>query len=200
MPPNESQPQDYSFITNPSAPPPKQGFSLGDSLPKKLLIIGGGLLILIIVFMVLRGLFGGSSNMDQFLEIAQDQQQIIVVSKTANEQPSLSTANKNSAITTLSSTTTDQRATLEYMAKNGKKVKPKDLAKTVNPNLTAQLTASVAAGTFDATYKDVMSTQLAAYSKHLKAVYDQADGKNGRELLEENYKNAQLLLQQLNTP
>lgn len=150
--------------------------------------------------MVIKGLFGGSSNMDQFLEIAQDQQQIIIVAKTADEQPTLSTASKNSAITTLSSTKTDQQSTLEYLAKNGKKVEPKDLAKTVNPALTEQLTASVAAGTFDSTYKDVMSTQLAAYSKHLKAIYDQTEGKNGRALLQDNYQNAQLLIQQLNTP
>ena len=138
--------------------------------------------------------------MDKFLELAQDQQQIIIVAKTADEQPTLSSVNRNSAITTLSSTTTDQSATIEYMAKNGKKVKPKDLEKTVNPALTEQLTASVAAGTFDSTYKEVMATQLAAYSKNLKSVYEQTGGQNGRELLEKNYQNAQLLLQQLNTP
>lgn len=150
--------------------------------------------------MVVRGLFGGNSNMDKFLELAQDQQQIIIVAKTADEQPTLSSVNRNSAITTLSSTTTDQSATIEYMAKNGKKVKPKDLEKTVNPALTEHLTASVAAGTFDSTYKEVMATQLAAYSKHLKNVYEQTDGRNGRALLEQNYQNTQLLLQQLNTP
>lgn len=199
MPPNQTPPQDYSFITD-STPQPKQSFSAGVSLPKKILIIVGGILFLLIIFMIVRSVFGGSSNMDKFLELAQDQQQIIVVAKTADEQPTLSAVNRNSAITTLSSTKSDQTATLSYMAKNGKKVKPKDLSETVNPKLTEQLTASVAAGTFDSTYKDVMTTQLEAYSKNLKTVYDQTNGQNGRALLEQNYQNAQLLLQQLNTP
>lgn len=199
MPPNQNQPQDYSFITDPT-PQPKQGLSVGPSLPKRIFIVVGGLLLLLIIFMIVKSLFGGNSNMDKFVELTQDQQQIIVVAKTADEQPTLSSVNRNSAITTLSSTTTDQLATIDYMAKNGKKIKTKDLAQTINPKLTEQLTASVAAGTFDSTYKDVMTTQLEAYSRNLKSVYQQTNGKNGKALLEQNYQNTQLLLQQLNTP
>lgn len=207
VPPNAPQPQqniqtpqqpaaDYDFIVHPQERPKPKPFS-NTKLPVKIAIIGGGILFLLIVFNIFRGIIAGPPIGEKFLSVAQDQQQILTIATVASDQQGLSTINSNSVITTKLGITTDQANTLEYMAKTGKKVKPEVLTKTLNSNLTAQLEASAAAGTFNETYKTVMTQQLNAYMNNMAQLYKQIDGKNGRALLDENYKAAKLLLQQL---
>lgn len=186
----------YDFIVNPSEKPkPKPFQNMG--LPVKVAVMGGGIIILLIMFSIVRGVISGPSLGEKFLTIAQDQQQIITVATAASQQQGLSTVNANSAITTQLGITTDQAETVEYMAKNGKKTKAKDLSLMLDGKLAAQLEASAQAGTYNETYKTVMSQQLNAYMNNMAQLYKQIDGKKGKALLDENYKSAKLLLQQL---
>lgn len=202
-PNNSQQPQysqqstpNYDFIINPEQKPKPKLFE-GTKLPVKIAIVGGAIIVLLIVFSILRSIIAGPSVGDKFLSVAQDQQQIISIVTAANEQQGLTNVNTNSAITTQLGITTDQSDTLTYMAKNGKKVDGKVLSATLNSNVTAQLEASAAAGTYNETYKTVMSQELNAYMNNMAQLYKQIDGKNGKALLDSNYKSAKLLLQQL---
>ena len=198
MPP-ASQQQDYEFIVNP-APPPKRNLLAEASLAKRILLILGVLLILIIFFNVLRGILGGKSDAEQFISVAQEQQQLIQIATNASDQQGLSTIATNSAVTTKAGISSDQVATLAYMKKNGVKVKAKQLKATLSASIDEQLTASAEAGTYDQTYKSVMGQQLTAYARHLQTTYKHTSGKKGHQLLTDNYRSAQLLLQQLQTP
>ena len=186
----------YDFIVNPTEKPKKKPFQ-NTGLPVKIAILGGGIIVLLIVFNIFRGIISGPSIGEKFLTIAQDQQQIITVATAASQQQGLSTVNANSAITTQLGVSTDQADTIQYMANNGKKAKTKDLSLMLDSKLTAQLEASAQAGTYNETYKTVMTQQLNAYMNNMAQLYKQIDGKKGKALLDSNYKSAKLLLQQI---
>lgn len=197
--PQQAPPQaasDYEFIVHPDERPRPKPFE-NTKLPVKIAVIGGGVIVLLIIFNILRGVIAGPSVGEKFLSIAQDQQQIITIVTEASKQQGLSTVNANSAITTQLGLGTDQTLTLEYMAKNGKKTKGKDLSILLDGKLIEQLEASAAAGTYNETYKTVMAQQLEAYLNNMSQLYKQIDGQKGKALLDSNYKSAKLLLQQL---
>jgi hypothetical protein len=196
MPPTEQQRPDFDFIVNPT-PPPKRNLFTDASLPKRIAFIGGSLVILFVLFSIIKGVVSGPSDVDLYVSVAQEQQQIIHIASQASTQQGLSSSSLNSALTTAASITTDQSATLTYMQKNGKKVNVKTLAKGVSASIDEQFTASAAAGTYDQTYKSVMEQQLQAYARHLQQVYKQTGGAKGHALLTSNYKSAQLLEKQL---
>lgn len=191
------QPQNYDFIVNPQTEPPKQKFMANTSLPKKIIFFGGALIILFIVFSVAKSVLSGPSDVDKFVSVAQDQQQLISIATTVSQKTGLSTKSINSALTSQLGLSSDQSATLAYMANNGKKVKSKELNAGSSASINQQLTASVEAGTIDQTYQSVMLQELQSYLDNLQKVYKQTDGKKGHALLESNYKSGKLLVQQL---
>ena len=196
MPPTDQSQQNYDFIVNPTPTPKRNPFAEA-SLAKRVAVIGGGLIVLFILFSIVKGIVSGPSEAEQYLSIVQNQQQLIAISSAASKESGLSTKSINSALTAQSSLATDQSATLTYMATNGKKVKPKDLVAKNSASLNAQLAASVEAGTYDQTYQSVMTQQLQTYMQDMQKVYKQTNGKKGHALLDTNYRNANLLLKQL---
>lgn len=86
------------------------------------------------------------------------------------------------------------------MQKNGKKVKTKTLGLKINTMTDQQLTAAATNSTYDATFKQIMQTQLTDYQTAIKQAYQQTAGAKGRKLLNDDYKASQLLLTQLNSP
>lgn len=193
---NPQTANNYEFIVHPDEKPKPKPFE-GTKLPVKIAVVGGGIVVLLIIFNILRGVIAGPSVGEKFLTIAQDQQQIITIAAEASKEPNISTINANSAITTQLGVTTAQADTVEYMARNGKKTKDKDLSLLMNGKLLEQLETSSAAGTYNETYKTIMTQQLEAYMNNMSVLYQQIDGKNGRALLDANYKSAKLLLEQL---
>ncbi len=122
------------------------------------------------------------------------------ISTQTQQQPTLSIANQNFAITAKLSLTSTQTQLLAYMKSNGKKVSTKALSSKVSTTTDKQLSDAVANSTYDATFKQVMQTQLTNYQKDLSAAYKQTKGPKGRQLLNQEYYGAQLLLTQLNSP
>lgn len=200
MPPVNQQPsQDYDFIVN-SATAPKQSPLSNASKPKRIALVAGGLLLLFIIFTVIKGVLSGPSPTELYLPLVKDQQQLIQLANTASQQQGLSTVSTNSALTVQAALASDQTATLDYMSKNGKKLHPKEYTVGLSGALTDQLQTATQAGTYDTTYKDVMSQELQAYSRHLQQVYKQTNGQKGHDLLTKNYQSAELLIQQLQNP
>lgn len=195
------QAQAYDFITNPGAPA-RQPFKLpgGDSIVKRVGIIAGGLVVLLILFVVIKGLFSGSSNLPLFVSVAQDQHELIHLATNASQQQGITTGDQNFAATAQLSLTSAQAATVKYLVANGNKVSLKVLSLKVSTATDAQLTAAGAATTYDQTFQAIMKAKLATYVSSLQQTYKQTTGKNGRALLNNDYNQAQLLLAQLNAP
>jgi hypothetical protein len=168
------------------------------------LYVGGGLVVLLILFSIVKGLLGGGSNLTPFISIAQDQQELIHLTTNATQQQSqgqsMTTIDQNFAITSQLSITSAQAAIIKYMATNGKKVNTKTLSLRINTATDTQLTGSAAAGNYDQTFQAIMKDKLVAYSNGLKQAYKQTSGPKGRTLLADDYRQAQLLLVQLNQP
>ncbi|HMH31092.1 MAG TPA: hypothetical protein VK534_01295 [Methylomirabilota bacterium] len=190
-------PEPFDFIMNPAPPPKKSFLPSTDSLLKRVLIFSGLALVLLFGFVFLRGLFAGGSNMTQFVSIAQEQQAMIHLTENAGKQPNTSVGTQNFTATAQLSLTSSQTAAITYMKNNKQKVSPKALNLKVSPATDTQLEAATAATTFDLTYQDIMKTKLTSYQGSLKQTYNQTKGPKGRALLSDSYKQAQLLIEQL---
>jgi hypothetical protein len=191
---------DYGFIMSPEATPPKRKLPGANSLLAKIVIVAGALILLLIIFSVVRGLLKGSNNFPEYTSLAQDQQSMVHITTDAANQTSISTTNKNFAVTAQTSLSSDQTQILKYLAQNKVKVKQKTLNQKIDPAVDKQLDDAVATNSYDSTFKQVMQAKLTAYTQKLKSTYNHTKGKHGRQLLSQEYANAQLLIDDINSP
>ena len=101
------------------------------------------------------------------------------------------------ALTTELSLTTAKSDLLKYLAQQKIKVNPKKIIYPGAAAIDAQLSASVAASTYDPTFNRVLKTQLTDYQQGLKLAFNKTKGTKGRELLSKQYAGSVLLLSQL---
>lgn len=196
--PQASSSPQYDFIVNPEKP--SRNFSLpgGSSMAVRIGLVAGALIVLFILFSIARGLLSSAPNLEPFVGIAQDQQELLHLANSTNQQTNLTTANQNFSITAQLALADSQKATIQYLQNNGQKVSPKVLALKINAATDERLAASAAATTYNQTFQDIMRTELTTYINNLKQTYGQSKGEKGRALLNDNYNQAQLLLIQLN--
>ena len=168
------------------------------SLAIKAAYIAGGLLVLVVIFIIIKGLLGGS-NLTTFVSAVQDQQEMLHLISNTTQQPNLTVTTQNFAATAQLSLSSVQAADIQYLANNGSKVSVKTLNLKVNLTTDTQLTNAVAAGNYDQTFQSIMNSKLATYINDLKVAYKQAPGPGGRALLNNDYKQANLLITQLNS-
>ena len=201
--PNQDPDQPYDFITN-AAQPPKEPFLNkvpgGNSLVGRIGLAVGGLVVLLVVFLIFKGLLSGPTNVDSFVTIAQQQQELIHLATNASQQPGTSVSNKNLAATMQASLTSSQAATTQYLATNGKKINQKQLDLKVSAATDKQLTDAATAGSYNETFKDVIKNKLATYGATLDQTYRSGPGPKGKTLLEDSYRQVQLFQTQLETP
>lgn len=188
----------YEFIMNPPEPPKQSRFPGSGSLLSRIAIIGGGLVVLLIIANVARGALSGPSPFPSYVSILQDQQVLIYLSTKALEEDSLSSTNRDFASTTQLSMTSSQAALIGYLATNDQVVDAKVLNAKVTPELDKRLETALAATTYNSTFQEVAKTTLVDYTARMQRTYDAFEGKNGRDLLAKDYKQAELLLEQLN--
>jgi hypothetical protein len=196
QPPQPAQ-SNYDFITNPQQYKPKRSLPTGGSKLSRILVVAVGLIILIIAFTVIKGLVSGGGNKAALLHVAQNQQELIHLSTAAAQLQTISADNKNFALTTQLVLTSQKGQLLAYLKQQKQKIDVKQLNLKVSATLDTQLANAAASSTYDATFADVMKSQLIAYQSALKVAYSQTAGANGRKLLNEDYTSARLLLQQL---
>jgi hypothetical protein len=195
--PASSQPhQPYEFFMNP-APPAKKPPLGGSSILTRIALLGGGLVILMIAFVIVKNLLGGGAIPASFTTVAQDQQSLIHLLDNASQQDNLSNDNQNFVATAGLSLNSSQSDVTQYMSKNGKKIDPKQLNLKINDRLDSQLSEAAQASTYNQTFDEIMQAQLNMYLNDLKLAYRQSQGPTGRTLMNDNYKEAQLLLDQL---
>lgn len=194
----------YAFITNPDVPVKRSSSLLtllsGKSLMTRIAVIGGGLVVLLVVISVLRGLVSGSFNLQPFLVVLQDQQELIHITSDASQpqsgQPALPANYQNFLATTKLTVTSAQEQLLIYLAKNNQKVNTAELR--YNTSIDSQLTTAESNDTYTLTFQQIMNSQLDTYKTNLVQAYDKTSGKKGRAQLRSDYNQLKLLIKQFN--
>lgn len=195
-PPPQQNP--YDFIVNPNQSGPKRpGLPGGGSKFGRIAVVAGGAVLLLILLVAVKGLLSTSSIPAKSFTALAAQQQELVHLGSSGMQNAQSGSVKNFALTARLSITTQQADLFTYLSNNGVKLSKKDLAKTLDTQLDAQLTSAASASNFDSTYTSIMKTELTNYQHSLQQTYNQTKGPKGRAMLSNDYDAAQLLLQQL---
>lgn len=199
---NPEQPQapvqpgnDYDFILNPEKPAKKGMLAGGDPFVSKILFILGGAAILMIVgALLVNMLFGGKTNLETIVSIAQSEQEVVRLAAMGEDATTQTVL--NAAINTQLIVKTHQQEWLTFLSRHGRKVESKELALKRNATTDKKLTTATQTSTFDTTYTTVMRSQLDAYAAALKSAYQGASDKQERLLLGQQYDEVQLLLKQ----
>jgi hypothetical protein len=154
---------------------------------------------LLILFSVIKSVLGGSkANVTDLNEVLQSQQELIhLTANTSEEQTPVSAADQNFAVTVQLALGSEQSQLKTYMKANHEKVNTKELNAKVSATVDTEIATAVSAGTYDATFKQVMQSELTDYLQTLKAAYTVTTGAKGRSQLTADYNGAQLLQQQL---
>lgn len=190
--------QAYEFIVNPEVEQQKRSLlPANSSLPVKIAIFGGGFIVLLILFVVIKGLFAGNSAAPAYVSVIQDQQEIIHLLANPQQVTTLPTNTQNFIATANMSLTTSQGDLISYLAKSGKKIKPKELILKVDKSADTQLAAATVAATYDQTFKQVVTSKFTPYMRDLQQAYQQSASETGKNLLNDQFNQAKLLLIQL---
>ena len=198
IPHNPGAPDDpYRFIMEPPKPakgPRVPGISSNPFLMKIVFLVGGAVILLFIVAFVVNIFFGNKTNIQDIVNIAATEQEIIRVSGKGVNASDQSV--KNAAITTQATLTTQQQEWITFLAKHGRKATPKELALKKSTAADTRLTQAQATSTFDLAFTQVMRAQLQSYGSELKTAYTNATNTQEKTLLEKDFKAAALLLEQ----
>ncbi len=189
----------YDFIINPAQAARQSAFAKlpGGTNPLiiKIGLISGGLVVVLIIFSILKGLLTSDGNRPLLISVAQHQQSIIHLTAAAAKENSLTLHNKNFALTAQTSLTTGESKMIAYLGKTGvKKVDPKLLALKVSAKNDQELALAATAGNYNPAFQEIMKSQMRQYQLALQAAYKLTPGKNGRILLNDQFKQSELLV------
>jgi hypothetical protein len=153
----------------------------------------GGVFLLVILIVIGMSLFGGGgTDKETFVEIAQEQSELVRLSDNGIEN-AVSQTTKNFAITTKVTMASEQKTMLEELGLN---VSEKQLALKANSRTDTQLTDAKSASNYDPVYSGIMKAQLEAYMADLSSAYTKA-GPKTKQILSARYDAAELLRTQL---
>jgi len=202
-PPNGTNPTPYDFIVNSGQQAKKPGLFGGAGTAKnnpmirRLAIVAGAGIVLIIAALVFVSILGnaGKDNVQALLDIAEQQQEIIRVTGLGLAQAQVSTPDtQNLAITTQLSLLSNQHAMLGLLNGDGQKLAAKDLVLKKNASTDAQLTTAAQNGTFDATFVQILDSELSNYGSALQTAYKSSKSSSEKQVLQASYNNVTLLL------
>jgi hypothetical protein len=184
---------DYNFIFD-SQQKKRSWFKLpgGNNLGKlTLLIIGVGAVVGIGI-VVLSSILGPKINTKEVVDVIARGEEIVRVSNNvAQKSRDLNTANL--ASTTSTAVTSQDGQLISYLAKNKKKVSPKEIAIYTN---TATDTAVVSAdqnNNLSEYYDSYLKKSLTTYQSSIKTAFDTSNGPNLRAILQ-NFSNSNQIL------
>jgi hypothetical protein len=200
MDPQPAGPQptnNYDFILNPQAKQKRKllgGIGGNSFIAKLALIIGGAVVVMIVLSIGVNLLFGSKTNLETLVGLVKTEQEITRVSDAGKDAADQEI--KNSALNTQLVTTSHQRTWLVFLSKRGREVKKDELNLKKSASTDRRLATAKQTSTFDTTYNTLMRSSLTDYAKEIKAAYLGASNKQEREILNNQYKDVQLLLKQ----
>lgn len=156
----------------------------GSSAKSRILVVVGGLVILTLLFVVVMALLtsSGTNNKKALIGLAQEQTEIIRLSKAARDT-SRSTAVQNYAQSTYAVFNTSQAQTLAYLRTQKIKISSKQLVLGRSVQDDASLTSAGQAGRYDDEYIKIINQDLLEYQAKAKATYQTAKGQKEKLLL-----------------
>ncbi len=192
LPPNNQTPYDF-IMQNPQKTPSKFGFD-GSKKSRIILvaIVGGVLLALFIIIAAIISSSGKSST-QSLISLAEEQNEIIRVADIGVSKARTADA-KNLATITSYSFRSSQADTLALLAKQGHKLKTKQLALKQDSKTDSQLTTADLNNKFDETFKQLIGQSLVTYQKDVKAVFDSSTNKSEKQILSTSYNGVTLLV------
>lgn len=191
-------PGQYDFITSPQKPKKSLLPGTGSSKKQRIAIVSFGFIVLLIVFIVLYGLLTGGSktNTAQLTKLLQQQTEIARVSDLGEQHAGESNA-KNIATST-KMVMTSQSLQLQAALKAQKiKVSNKQILAGKNAQTDQELNTAIANGRFDDAFIQSVRTQLEDYRITLQTTFSGTDSKSLKEILNQDYKDVNLLLEQI---
>jgi len=202
-PPSNSpsnQSSNYDFILNPKKKKASINPLAGRPIKQQVIMIGIVLIALLIMINIARGLLAGKSDKDYYINIVQNQQQLIVLSENALDVNSLSTENRNYAITTLVSVRSDQVRTLRYLSKQKVKIKPAVLNSKVDLQANKNLAAAIPNDRYNKLFYEVSKEKMKNYQNSLVQTYKITENKGTKKVLSQYYDSSELLKKMLKEP
>ncbi len=187
----------YDFILGPDQKPKRViggGIAGNSFIIKLVVIIGGAVLLMIVGALVVNLLFGDKTKLGDIISLTATEQELIRIStegKEANDQPI-----RNAAMNTQLSVKSHQQDWFSFLALYGQKVAPEQLVLKKNAATDKRLASAKQTSTFDPTYTTVMRSQLETYAAAIKTAYNGATSKTERDLLDTQYTDVRLLLEQ----
>lgn len=195
MPPQQSnQGNRYDFIVNPNGSDKKSLFSSASFGKKMLLIVGGGV-VLVIILWVVASLLGGGGSTAGVTKLVQQEEEIARVA--AEGQEATRADIRNAAISIQLTSTSQQQEWQQFLAANGGEVGEDQRAALQNAATDQQLEAAKTNSTFDKTFLQIMQTYLQEYATTMQGNFDDSKSDQEQELLSKQYKEVQLLIEQL---
>lgn len=194
------QTQSYDFIMNPKKKKISKNPLAGKSMKQQIIVIGIALVAVFIVINIAKGLLSGKSDKDYYINIVQNQQQLIVLSENALDVNSLSTENRNFAVTTLVSVRSDQVRTLRYLSKQKVKIKPAVLNSKVDLQANKKLAAAIPNDRYNQLFSEISKEKIKNYQSSLVQTYKISDNKATKKVLSQYYDSAELLKKFLKEP
>lgn len=180
----------YQFITDADHKPKKKLIPTGGSKQGRILIVVGGVILLIIIATIVMAVISsaGKGQEEVMLKAAQQQAELIRVSKIGIDK-ARDPAARNLAVTTNLSLQSDQTALAAHV-----KASAKDLALGKNTKTDIALTTAEQSNKFDEVFTATIQSELIAYQKTLKSAYDGATSKKTKASLSDQFNHASVLL------
>ncbi|HJP96821.1 MAG TPA: hypothetical protein VJ843_05640 [Candidatus Saccharimonadales bacterium] len=200
MNPQNSDQNPYDFIMNPGAAPAKKPLGLGgkNSFFVKIgLIAGGAIVFMVVAAIVLNSLTSDKTNTTDLQTLAATQTEIARVASKGTSGSSSTVSVRSFAVSTQLSMLTQQQATVNFLATKNVKMSVKKLSAAVNSQTDAKLQAASNSSTFDTVFVSVMKDELSSYLSNLETYYKNATNSDVKAMLQNDFKQTQLLQQQI---
>lgn len=171
--------------------------SSNPGMKKRILVVaGGGLLLILLISVFVAVIFSGGDINTNLIRIAQRQQEIVRVAERGAESARDNQLN-SLATTARAAIASSQNATVSRLAQSEISLNTAQLEARQNQTTTQELRSAEEANRFDETFRDVFRTELSEYRTDVEQTYQSATLTADRELLQDLYDEATLLLNAL---
>lgn len=188
----------YEFILNPQQPPKK---SLGGKFGNRFiitisLIVGGTFILMIIVALLLNALAPAKISKEDLIGLAQTQTEIHRISSQASSDATQQVT-KNLATTIEYTMVTQQKQTIDVLAKNNVELGKKELSLKQNATTDQRFATAKSTSTFDQTFTDIIQDELTNYADTLKRLSSKGNNRTERDRMSDYYRQVQQLISQI---
>lgn len=184
----------YDFITNPGQPAKKPVFG-GGSPKSRIILIGGGIILLLIIISVVGSLLSSAGQGDaKSLKNLVAQQEELARVATLGADKAQDASTRSLAYTVKLSVASQQQKLIAHLSKNNVKISKEELAAKKKQSVDTELDAATSSNRFDEAFSQVLSSELANYSRAVESLYQTTGSQTTKDILSEAYTSSSTLL------